>query len=687
MGWADNVLGSPDQYDTPEQQKFARDMAEALLQKQGTLPVRHWTEGVAHVLHALSGARYRDLAIQGQKQGTASKGLDLSKVYAPRLPVSNVPLGTSPRVTEDDTGTQAPLIKTAGRTDYQGRDKKAFDFFVSKGWSPEQAAGLVANIQHESGFNHQAVGDKGMSYGLGQWQKDRRTGFNKFANKPIEKSSFEDQLGYVHHELTAGNEKTAGEMLRKVNDPHTAGGLISNLYQRPRNNEYNNRGLTAKNILEQFNTPINDQSPGKMSLGGPGSKNVDPAQQPPLMPTEGAAPVAPNVDPSQLPTDPLNPSPAPALDPALKGRSQPVQLAQAGGTLGTSPRANAGVQPTPGVASPIPESLPGQEDLRKALSNPNVTADERKHLLDMLEKRGAVKELKIPGIGTVQYDAHGRQSFFPEIQKGHIDLGDGIKIETQHKYNPETKQTDTQFLIPGGQGTTFSNINNVMKWAQEQHAKRQALAANATEDAKKFNTEYHAIQSHGVAANEAVQRFTLMRQLIRDPNFYSGIGANKVLDIAKLGSVISGNPKWSGSMEAFAKLVAGTNLAGLDQFRGLGQIRVAEIQLLQKAMGELNNTPGAINAIIEINDRLAKRNIKVAEMANEYASTHGDRLDKGWNVQLADWINKKENHLFTEDEEKNYKQFFDISDKSKLKNKPSDPNKPRIYIPGKGLQP
>ncbi|MBM6588386.1 phage tail tip lysozyme, partial [Streptococcus pneumoniae] len=41
-------------------------------------------------------------------------------------------------------------------------------FFQSMGWSKEQAAGIVANLQRESNMNPRAVGDNGKAVGIAQ---------------------------------------------------------------------------------------------------------------------------------------------------------------------------------------------------------------------------------------------------------------------------------------------------------------------------------------------------------------------------------------------------------------------------------------------------------------------------------------------------------------------------------------
>lgn len=51
--------------------------------------------------------------------------------------------------------------------------KQMYKYIKEKGYSSAQAKGIVANIQRESGFRTDAVGDGGMSHGLFQWYADR----------------------------------------------------------------------------------------------------------------------------------------------------------------------------------------------------------------------------------------------------------------------------------------------------------------------------------------------------------------------------------------------------------------------------------------------------------------------------------------------------------------------------------
>jgi hypothetical protein len=90
-----------------------------------------------------------------------------------------------------------PGVKDTGTAD------KAVKFFMSKGWSAAQAAGIVGNLQAESGTNMatNSVGDGGQAYGIAQWHPARQANFVKAFGKDIREANFEEQLAFVNWEL------------------------------------------------------------------------------------------------------------------------------------------------------------------------------------------------------------------------------------------------------------------------------------------------------------------------------------------------------------------------------------------------------------------------------------------------------------------------------------------------------
>ncbi len=120
--------------------------------------------------------------------------------------------------------------KGAGNT---GSATEAVKFFVGKGWTEAQAAGIVGNLQAESGANLKidAVGDGGQAYGIAQWHPPRQRNFEKAFGKSIQGSSFKEQLEFIQWELE-NTEEAAGRQLKKTKTPEEAAWAFDQYYER-----------------------------------------------------------------------------------------------------------------------------------------------------------------------------------------------------------------------------------------------------------------------------------------------------------------------------------------------------------------------------------------------------------------------------------------------------------------------
>jgi hypothetical protein len=82
--------------------------------------------------------------------------------------------------------------------------QKIFNYFVAKGLTPAQSAGIDGNFGAESGWNPTDTNSIG-AYGIAQWLGGRKAGLQQFASqqgKPV--SDLGLQLDYVWHELQGG---------------------------------------------------------------------------------------------------------------------------------------------------------------------------------------------------------------------------------------------------------------------------------------------------------------------------------------------------------------------------------------------------------------------------------------------------------------------------------------------------
>jgi hypothetical protein len=147
-----------------------------------------------------------------------------------------------------------------------GLQARVVRFFEQQGWSRNKAAGIAANLSTESSLNPHAMGDNGQAYGLAQWHGDRQKAFADWAGRGIQGSSLEDQLKFVQYELTRGNEKAAGDMLRNApDDPRIAGAIVSSQFERPKDTvgEATRRG----NLASQLAAPEGPYSSGAAKDG------------------------------------------------------------------------------------------------------------------------------------------------------------------------------------------------------------------------------------------------------------------------------------------------------------------------------------------------------------------------------------------------------------------------------------
>lgn len=109
----------------------------------------------------------------------------------------------------------------------------ALKYFISKGWSEEQAAGIVGNLQQESfaDLKINAVGDNGNAYGIAQWHPPRQEIFKTVFGKDIRQSNFQEQLEFINWELN-NSEKVAGNILKATTTTEQAAWVVDRYYER-----------------------------------------------------------------------------------------------------------------------------------------------------------------------------------------------------------------------------------------------------------------------------------------------------------------------------------------------------------------------------------------------------------------------------------------------------------------------
>jgi hypothetical protein len=124
---------------------------------------------------------------------------------------------------------------------------------MGKGWTREQATGIVASIQSESTGRTDAVGDNGRAFGLAQWHPDRQARFKNWTGKDIREASRAEQLAFIDHELR-NEESGAGQALANTRDAGSAAKVVSRLYERPASDQGELRAAIAQAMIKAPST-------------------------------------------------------------------------------------------------------------------------------------------------------------------------------------------------------------------------------------------------------------------------------------------------------------------------------------------------------------------------------------------------------------------------------------------------
>lgn len=130
-------------------------------------------------------------------------------------------------------------------------EKESYDFWISQGYSPAQAAALVANERRESGGDPNARGDDGLAFGSFQWHQARRSKIYAGTGIDVASASHADQLKAAAWEL---NNMGLSGKLKGINDPGAAAAFISGSYERPANGAHEAaiRASMAPGIMQSY---------------------------------------------------------------------------------------------------------------------------------------------------------------------------------------------------------------------------------------------------------------------------------------------------------------------------------------------------------------------------------------------------------------------------------------------------
>jgi hypothetical protein len=190
---------------------------------------------------------------------------------------------------------------------------------------------------------------------------------------------------------------------------------------------------------------------------------------------------------------------------------------------------------------------------------------------------------------------------------------------------------------PDGNGITITNPDGTTTQIGGKGGNAYDVA-----EAKNLVETSQQIAKDGRAGSDALAKLGKMRELLTNDQVYTGIGAEQVVGLQRLGALfgISDGIKDTESFNALSKS------AVLDKMGGsLGTgVSNADRDYIDGQVPSLQNTKEGNLQLIEVMGKIAQRQIDIAKFTNEYKKTHGGKIDWQFDAALADWA--EQNPMF-----------------------------------------
>lgn len=332
----------------------------------------------------------------------------------------------------------------------------------------------------------------------------------------------------------------------------------------------------------------------------------------------------------------------------------------------------------PGV---LPHRIPmSREALINTLASRRLDPSVKNTALQLYLEQSQPMQMKVPG-GTMNISPSGQTWVVPELFQGTMEAG-GAKMPVGFTYpwDPKNPNAIKQEFAPSGMGGAPGGgpLGTAPPSGQPQTAQNsiippqmQGLAdfSNQQKRIQEFNTEdlknaYTKVKEStdlGLQAERSVPQLKQLRHMIEDKRLQQSIGSDIVLDWNRIKAFAGskGGERATALMQAFDKMVSGQIVSDLKtQLQGTGQIRVKEIELVEKASASRYNTREANRAILELMIKSNEQMAGLGEATANYLAEHKHNASTAGLIQAKmEWL--KKHPMLNEKEIADYHKKFD----------------------------
>lgn len=181
---------------------------------------------------------------------------------------------------------------------------------------------------------------------------------------------------------------------------------------------------------------------------------------------------------------------------------------------------------------------------------------------------------------------------------------------------PQVAQAGSQ----GQAGPLGPFVDQLKQWEignKVQQAGQEAGAKGFAEDAEK---ERVGLNEAATKSATGLSQLQTAKSLLDDPNLSAGFLFKARGELQKAKAWLGNNPNAARANEVFDKVIASQTLPELSaQTKQMGQVRLAELQVVQNSLASRNLTPEGAKAVLDIMMNAHRLNMNVSELANSFA--------------------------------------------------------------------
>ena len=502
---------------------------------------------------------------------------------------------------------------------------------IKRGIDPKVASAAAGNFLIESSFdNTNGTGDNGTAFGLGQWRNERFDALKKTAGQRGWQD-LEAQLDHTAAELK-GSHRGAYDAALAAPDASSAALAFMNKFEIPSRaaaaESGPRRAAAAARFHSQFgggSTPV----PAAVAGGNPSPQRVQVASaDPSFVPQSAQAPAAASA-PLTLPA---------AEDPVPQ--EQRVQVAQAAPQV----LVQAGMKPA--AAAQFQTMQPGSAQrvqwLVRAMAHPAAP-------------EGAKEGMKALLANELQMDRENRQ-LTPDQKEYAWRVANGYRGSVEEMVSEKRKGADPAIIqeyeyAKSRNGYTGSLLDYTKSKAEAGSTKINntvnAQGAEGEQD-KVVQKDFGDLQiEQRKAAGQAatsLANIRAARQIMQDPNFYSGTFGSLATEGKKaLASIGLAAPDSARANEGFTKISAQSILDKAGGSFG-NAFSNGDREAIKQTAQNIDNTPAGNALILDMSERVALRAQENHRQMVAYKAAHKGRIDDGFLTQIDKYA--QENPLF-----------------------------------------